>query len=182
MRHPLIARAKKLANMAHEGQVRPNSGKDLKILHLSEVASLVAFHGGSVDEVVAAWLHDILEDTEVTKQEVITMFGEKIGRIVEGLTDKSLGDITDILERKRKQALQIAEQGNSVKIVKIADQISNVLSVLSDPPVEWTYQQCIAYIEGARVVVEACREAHGELYGQFLIVSHEALGHYRNLE
>lgn len=181
MEHQLIKKAREMAYWAHEGQVRPNSGQELKIRHLEEVARLVAYYGGSVDEIVAAWLHDILEDTVVTKQEVISVFGEDIGKIVVGLTDKPSVKNLSILERKCMQALEIAKEGSSVKIVKMADQISNVCSVQSDPPIEWKTHECIEYIDGAKIVVEKCKEANWQLYSHFLIVHLEALEYFQTL-
>jgi len=182
MKNDVVTRAIEFAYGAHAGQVRPNLVKQPKIEHLEEVARMVLLFGGSEDEVVAAWLHDILEDTDVTKEEIVAIFGENIGKIVDGLTDKMVAkESDDILERKQLQAQQIAMEGDSVKIVKMADQISNVLSVLFDPPIDWTPAQCLAYVVGAGIVVDVCKPVHGGLYDAFMRVYNAAFEHYRAL-
>ena len=70
----------------HDGQVR--KGTELPyITHPMAVAAIAAEYGGDEQQVIAALLHDVIEDTETTAEEVQSLFGEKVAKIVVDLTD-----------------------------------------------------------------------------------------------
>ncbi|OGN03360.1 MAG: hypothetical protein A2651_02680 [Candidatus Yanofskybacteria bacterium RIFCSPHIGHO2_01_FULL_42_12] len=152
----LVERAKAFALEAHKGQNRNNRAETPMMEHVSEVASLVEQSGGSKEEVVAAWLHDVVEDTHSVIQDIFDNFGEEVTSIVFGLTDLPEFRNLHTRERKAAQARRIRCLNDSVKRVKLADQISNVRSTAVDPPVQWSRQRCFYYIEGARQVIEEC--------------------------
>lgn len=171
----LLICAEAFARKRHAGQRRNNRVGESKIDHIAEVASLVQRVGGSDDAIAAAWLHDILEDTETTREEILERFGERVCALVEALTDdKELALIPNILERKRLQAKKFVGADPIVHLVKVADQISNVKSVKVDPPVDWDTQMCCEYIEGAKEVVVMCSKAPGVLHQRFLDVYYDA--------
>lgn len=164
----LLICAEAFARQCHAGQRRNNRVGESKIDHIAEVVSLVQRVGGSDDAIAAAWLHDILEDTETTREEILERFGERVCALVEALTDdKELALIPSILERKRLQAKKFENADYIVHLVKVADQISNVKSVKEDPPLDWDVLNCTQYVEGAMLVVMACEKAPTELLHRF---------------
>jgi guanosine-3',5'-bis(diphosphate) 3'-pyrophosphohydrolase len=170
----LVERARAFAVKAHEGLTRPNKANEPYAVHLVEVAALVGAASGTPDEIAAAWLHDTVEDTSTTIEEIREQFGETVADIVDGLTDKP--DLAGLptLKRKLLQAERVKEKSNSVKIVKIADQTSNLRSVAVDPPITWDEQKCRDYIQGAHEIVLACHGVSAYLFSQFALAYHAA--------
>lgn len=160
-------RARSFAAKVHVGQVRPNKARDSILKHLEEVAEFVRQSGGSDAEVSGAWLHDSVEDTETKVAEITGLFGEEIGAIVDGMTDPSDFEGLPIFFRKTLQAERIFSKSVSVKRVKLADQISNVRSVIVDPPAHWKKQDRIDYIQGAKCIADQCRGISDFLDGEF---------------
>ena len=165
----LVERAKAFAEKVHEGQTRFNKDKTPLVAHLEEVVSLVKESGGNNDELAAAWLHDVIEDTPVLITEVAKNFGDKVASIVFGLTDPPEFSRFQTLERKIAQAERVRSLSDSVKRVKIADQTSNVRSVAIDPPVQWDTQKCIDYVEVARKIVFECQDVSEFLFEKFCL-------------
>lgn len=127
-----------------------------QIVHIQEVADLVWASGGTDDEIVAAWLHDIVEDTEVTIEDIKEIFGDDVAEIVSGLTDPLDFKGLPIEERKQKQVDRILTKSNSVKRIKLADQTSNIRFLAVDPSVSWKNDYALGYIEGAKKIIGAC--------------------------
>lgn len=155
----LIPVARDFALKIHKG-VLIKTVSDLQrpgIAHIQEVADLVWASGGTDQEIAAAWLHDSVEDTFTTLEDINRIFGDEIGNMVKELTDlKGFKDLP-VADRKRKQAERIASAGPSVKRVKIADQASNVRALALDPTDTMTPQECKDYIEGAKLIADECR-------------------------
>lgn len=78
-----IEKAKEFATRVHEGQVRKGSGVPY-IEHPEKVAKILTDMGASEDVICAGWLHDTVEDTDVTLEQVISEFGEYVGELVAG--------------------------------------------------------------------------------------------------
>ncbi len=152
-----VDRAKRFALRAHEGLFRENAAREPYSVHIEEVADLVMKAGGNPEEVAAAWLHDVVEDTGITLDQLRTEFGEVVAEIVHGLTDPPEFEGMPTLDRKMLQAKRVATESDSVKLVKIADQTSNTRSVAVDPPVGWNPEKCVLYVEGARRIVAQCQ-------------------------
>ena len=163
----LVERAKAFALEAHKGQTRLNKDKTPLATHIEEVVSLVAEFGGSEAEIAAAWLHDVVEDTPVTLEEIAANFGNEVAMIVDGLTDPPGFNRMHTFERKTAQARRVSGESDSVKRVKLADQISNVRSVAVDPPVKWDPKKCIDYANGAELIAWECKDVSGRLFGLF---------------
>ncbi|OGN03298.1 MAG: hypothetical protein A2655_00510 [Candidatus Yanofskybacteria bacterium RIFCSPHIGHO2_01_FULL_43_42] len=174
----LVERAKAFALEAHKGQKRLNREETPLATHLEEVVSLVEWSGGNETEIAAAWLHDVVEDTPVTLAEVAANFGNEVASIVDGLTDPPEFKNLHTLERKIAQAARIYTEIDSVKRVKLADQISNVRSVVVDPPIRWDAQKCLDYVRGAEMIAWECKDASGCLYGKFLNAYNDAIKIY----
>ncbi|WP_435258785.1 HD domain-containing protein [Thioclava sp. FR2] len=157
-----VARA--FAAKAHEGQTRKGQGQEPYFVHLEEVAALVAQFGGSSTAVMAAWLHDTVEDCGVTSAEISRLFGPKVAAIVAELTDdKAL----EKAERKRMQILNAPGKSPEAALVKLCDKLSNVRAVGNSPPVHWPIERKRAYVDWAETVVQALPELSAEARAAF---------------
>ena len=176
-RMDLLRSAKRFAFRHHAGQHRPNATREPVVVHLAEVSAYVADEGWAEHTVASAWLHDVVEDTEVTLDDVRDAFGEVVAGIVAGLTDPPGFADLRLPERKRSQVERLAQLPREVTMVKLADQVSNMRSVVEDPPVDWDAATCLAYLEGAAAVARACRGVSARLDG--LVKRHRARGEAR---
>lgn len=152
----VVEHAKALAYERHKGQCRPNKGKQPKIQHIAEVASLVKRAEGSEEMIAAAWLHDIVEDTATELEEISETFGQGIAHLVDGLTEVDGFEGMTIQAYKNGQAQRLQAKTDGVKLVKLCDQLSNIKSVLVDPPFDWSSDDSLAYIEGANELAKHC--------------------------
>ena len=142
--------------------------------HLTEVAELVALatRGTDPEVIVAAVLHDTVEDTDATFDELKTIFGERVAGLVAEVTDdKSLPKQT----RKDLQVEHAAHASRGAQIIKLADKTSNLRSLASSPPADWSGARRSDYVAWAARVVNVCRTADPWLAGQFDKAA-EALG------
>ena len=126
----MIREAIAFAVRKHEGQVRKGNGESY-VNHLARVASrLLIVHPYIRDEVIAAaWLHDTLEDTDTTYNELETGFGKEVAGLVQGMTNLSHNDEHKDKprdERKRMDREHLAMQDPFVKMIKLADRIDNL--------------------------------------------------------
>jgi (p)ppGpp synthase/HD superfamily hydrolase len=159
-------RAADFAARKHVGQKRKGAAAEPYINHLAEVATLVA---SSVREpdwmlICAAWLHDTLEDTATTREELIEVFGERVTGIVAEVTDdKSLPKS----ERKRLQVENTPKKSNEAKQIKLADKTSNLRSLASSPPEWWDEARVLAYVDWAEQVVRTCLPLNEPLAREF---------------
>src|SRR3989344_1673135 len=156
MDEDVIARAERLATRAHEGQFRRNVAHYPYITHPRAVAALVARSGGNAEEIASAWLHDVVEDTPVTIDEIRQEFGDTIAHIVDGLTDPPHFEGKPIALRKGWQAERVAKKSESVKRVKLADQLNNIQFVGFDPPTHFSVTDQLDYVEGALAIAKNC--------------------------
>jgi len=159
---PLILKALEFAAFKHRDQRRKDQVASPYINHPIALASVLVREGGVTDPVVlaAAILHDTLEDTATTAEELRVQFGEKIAGIVAEVTDdKKLLKA----ERKRLQVEHAGAISPEAKLVKLADKISNVRDVADHPPSRWDLTRRREYFEWAKAVVDRLRGAHPEL-------------------
>lgn len=162
----LIQEAESFAREVHKGQTRNNTARTPLIDHIADVVRMLEAAECSEIEIAAGWLHDAVEDTDTTLDQIAGLFGPEIGAIVDGLTDPPEFAHLHQGERKWRQALRILKKSWSVKRVKIADQTSNILS-LADPPLHWSPQTAYDYLEGAAKIVDACYGANLKLELEF---------------
>lgn len=128
--HLLIERARLFATAAHAavGQRRKYTN-DPYIIHPQAVAELVATVPHTPAMIAAAWLHDVVEDTEVTIEDIHTQFGEEVAVLVDGLTDVSRLEDGNRKVRKAMDRAHTARQSPACKTIKLADLIDNSLSI-----------------------------------------------------
>lgn len=126
----IIEKAKIFAIAAHKavGQVRKYSG-DCYSIHPEEVAALVEEHGGSPAMIAAAWLHDTVEDTNITDDDIRKIFGYEIADLVFWLTDASKPEDGNRRERKRIDREKLANAPADAQTVKYCDSILNTRDI-----------------------------------------------------
>jgi GTP pyrophosphokinase len=126
-----IEKAFRFANAAHEG-IRRKSGEPY-IIHPIAVAKIVAKDIGlGATSIVASILHDVVEDTEYRLSDIETMFGEKVAKIVDGLTKLS-GDFDSRQVLTLKKMLMTLSEDVRVILIKIADRLHNMQTLESMP-------------------------------------------------
>jgi len=168
MRHSLqvVLEAASTAARWHAEQKRKGTAGEPYINHLLEVAALVTEATGGEDTnlIVAALLHDAIEDQDIARATIAERFGEDAASLVEEVSDdKSLPQ--DV--RKRLQVEQAPKKSHRAKILKLADKISNVTAIGVDPPAGWPAERQRAYVQWGRDVVAGLRGASPELERKF---------------
>jgi GTP diphosphokinase / guanosine-3',5'-bis(diphosphate) 3'-diphosphatase len=162
---PLFVQALSFAAHKHRKQVRKDAAATPYINH--PIALVQVLVGQDVhDEVVliAALLHDTVEDTDTTLEEITTLFGADVAAIVAQMTDdKSLPKA----ERKRLQIEHAHLALREAKLVKLADKICNTYDLLHSSPDEWSLERKHAYFDWAAAVVAGLRGTHVGLEAMF---------------
>ena len=152
------AKALQTATEAHEGQDRKYEGGPY-VIHPIRVSERVAFAGLGEDAVAAALLHDVVEDTETSPQDILNAFGPRVARLVEALTDPPT--VEGGPNRKARKAATrerfAAPEGQDAidaHTVKVADLLDNLPSIRDyDPGFFKVYQK------EARALLEVLTEA-----------------------
>ncbi|KAK45728.1 HD domain-containing protein [Caballeronia sp. LZ029] len=161
-----LIRAIAFAADKHRNQRRKDAEASPYINHPIALANVLANEGGIDDErvLLAAVLHDTIEDTDTTHDELVQWFGEEVARIVAEVTDdKALPKA----ERKRLQIEHAAHISRAAQLVKLADKICNLRDILAMPPANWSEERKREYFEWARRVVDGLRGAHAGLEAAF---------------
>lgn len=173
-----ILKALHFAADKHRDQRRKDAEASPYINHPIEVAELLARVGGVTDiaTLQAAILHDTLEDTQTTAEELDAAFGVEVRRIVEEVTD----DKTLVkAERKRLQIEHAPQISPRAKLVKLADKIANVRAVTRTPPAKWPLERRVDYLTWTEQVVaglRGCSPALEKLYDEELKEGRRVLG------
>lgn len=161
----LLLRAARFAATHHRDQRRKGLSARPYVNHCIEVAELLATVGGVTDPVLlaGALLHDTIEDTEATADEVLMHFGAEVQALVLEVTDdKSLSKS----DRKRLQVERGPHKSLRAQQLKLADKISNLRDLVEDSP-DWTPERCAEYVQWARAVVASMRGANPALSALF---------------
>jgi (p)ppGpp synthase/HD superfamily hydrolase len=122
-RSGLVHEALAKASEAHAGQVRNGSGGMAYIEHPKAVAELLAEHGYRDEVLAAALLHDVVENSETTVEELHRSFGEPVASIVAALSDDE--SIDDYRERKREHRGRVAAADGEALAIYGADKLTN---------------------------------------------------------
>ncbi|MFN2317150.1 MAG: HD domain-containing protein [Gemmatimonadales bacterium] len=155
-----------LAAERHRDQRRKGAEKAPYVNHLIAVAHVLATTGGVGDEtlLVAALLHDTVEDTDTTPAELAERFGERVAALVAELTDdKSL----DKDVRKRLQVEHAPHASADAKLLKLADKIANVEELAASPPADWPAEQGHKFLAWSEEVVTALGPVHEAMETRF---------------
>jgi (p)ppGpp synthase/HD superfamily hydrolase len=168
----LIIQAADIAAQWHASQRRKGATQEPYINHLLEVAALVAAAGGDQNTIIAALLHDAIEDQRILPETIAERFCEDVAAIVLEVTDDKS------LSREERKAIQIATAGRksgSAKLIKLADKISNLRAVATSPPIDWSQQRRRDYIEFCAAVVDELRGTSPGLEAEFDAAKEAAL-------
>lgn len=159
---PIILTALEFASRKHRDQRRKDANSSPYINHPITLANILCNEANITDPQVicAALLHDTIEDTETTEQELKDIFGTAIaGIVVEVTDDKALPKA----ERKNAQIEHAKHSSNRAKLVKFADKISNLRDILSTPPADWSIERQREYFEWSKAVIDQMRGTHKKL-------------------
>ena len=150
----------------HRDQRRKGQCASPYINHPIEVAELLV-RVGQVSDVAllqAAVLHDTVEDTETTFQELEERFGPSVRGLVEEVTDdKTLPKE----ERKRRQVEHAPTLSAGARQIKLADKTCNVRDLTTKPPLDWPLERRLEYLKWSERVVAGCRGASARLEREF---------------
>lgn len=173
-----FARALDFAAGKHTDHRRKGVRGEPYVNHLIEVAHLVAEATAGEDPmaIAAAVLHDTLEDTDATREELEEHFGTEIASIVAEVTDDKR--LTKD-ERKQHQVDSAPHASRRAKLVKLADKISNLRSMQTSPPADWKLERKVEYFEWAATVVAGLRGTNPELEALFDTAYREGLDQLR---
>jgi GTP diphosphokinase / guanosine-3',5'-bis(diphosphate) 3'-diphosphatase len=162
----LLLKALDFASRKHTDQRRKDKDSSPYINHPIAVANVLCNEGHvtDVETICGALLHDTIEDTATTPNELAQEFGLAIRDIVLEVTDdKTLPKA----ERKRLQITHAAHASPKAKLVKLADKIANLRDLVSSPPADWNSERRTQYFDWAMQVVNQIRGAHPELEAIF---------------
>ena len=161
-----ILAAANFAAEKHATQKRKGAAAEPYVNHLIEVAQLVAISSEQLDVnlVMAGFLHDTIEDTWTTLEELERDFGSDVASLVLELTDDKS------LPKEVRKELQVKEAPHisvRAQVIKLADKISNLRSILTSPPANWNKQRKREYFAWGRRVVDALSAPNPILKAEF---------------
>lgn len=146
----------------HRDQRRKDMEASPYINHPIALVDVLVNEGGILnwDVLCAALLHDTIEDTQTTEQELLKEFGKNVTAIVLEVTDdKALPKE----ERKLQQVAHAPHSSHEAKLVKLADKICNLRDILASPPIGWDIKRQQAYFEWAAAVLAGIRGSNSKL-------------------
>lgn len=131
-----IQHATVFATQAHAGQLRKYT-KDPYIVHPIAVAEMVRKKGGTETMIMAALLHDVVEDTPVTSAEIHETFGPVVGGLVDELTDEYTKENYpewNRAKRKDAESIRLSHVSEPAKIIKWCDIADNTTTIVEHDP------------------------------------------------
>jgi guanosine-3',5'-bis(diphosphate) 3'-pyrophosphohydrolase len=161
-----LLRAALFAAERHKNQRRKDVEASPYINHPLTVANILANEGGIDDPValIAALLHDTIEDTATTWEDLEAEFGPEIsGVVLEVSDDTSLA----APERKRLQVEHAPTISRRAKLVKLADKIANLRDLSHRPPAGWPWSRKRDYFDWAKAVADGLRGVNPALEAAF---------------
>lgn len=161
-----ILAAANFAAGKHAAQKRKGAAQEPYLNHLVEVAYLIAGSSEVLDTelVMAGLLHDTIEDVSVTAEELKRQFGDDVAALVVEVTDDKS------LPKEVRKALQVKNAPHKsvrAQVIKLADKISNLRSMLASPPATWSIERKRAYFTWARQVVDGLSAPNPILKAEF---------------
>lgn len=163
----LVVDAATFAADRHRNQRRKDADATPYINHPLQLAHVLMAEG-DVDDVatiVAAILHDTIEDTKTTREEIATRFGEEIASVVMEVTDDK--SIRDKAVRKQLQVEHAPHLSPRARAVKLADKICNLRDVADSPPSGWELARRQEYFDWAKRVIDGLRGSYPKLERAF---------------
>lgn len=153
-----IAKAANFAAEAHAGQFRKYTGEPY-IVHPLAVGKIVADFGGTLEMIIAAYLHDTDEDVEhITNDVIVLNFGETVGLFVDGMTKRPWKEAKNRAERKAFERDRLARTPGEVQTIKCADIIDNTKTIVQFDP-----KFGAVYLDEAESLLDEMTEANPAL-------------------
>jgi guanosine-3',5'-bis(diphosphate) 3'-pyrophosphohydrolase len=162
----LVIRAVEFAAKKHRMQRRKDSDASPYINHPIALMHVLCIDGGVTgpEVLAAAALHDTIEDTETTGEELEREFGSTIASIVSEMTDdKSLPK----MERRRLQIEHSRHMSREGTLVELPDKICNLRDMAASPPSDWSLERQIEYFDWAKAVVDGLPNVNAKLEALF---------------
>ena len=162
----ILLKAMRFSAVKHRDQRRKDSPQSPYINHPIQVAEMLWGIGGvrDVATLVAAILHDTIEDTTASPDEIRALFGEEILNLVLELTDD--GNLSKP-ERKRLQIEHAPHSSPAAKLIKLADKTCNLGDILHSPASDWSLQRRQEYLLWTEQVVAGLRGTSPALEKQY---------------
>ena len=162
----LVSEAADFAARRHSGMARKGRGNEPYVNHLAEVANLLATatDGADAELVAAGWLHDTIEDTETTREELAQKFSKRVAALVVEVTD-DMSLPKD--QRRQQQIIDAPNKSSGAKLIKIADKISNIRARIHSDPSAEERADLKDYTDWAEQVVAGCRGGNATLDSMF---------------
>jgi len=162
----VVLKAVEFAAHKHRNQRRKDAQASPYINHPIALAQILRVEDGVDDPAViaAALLHDTVEDTDTSYQELRGQFGAKVADIVAEVTD------TKWLQKGSRKRLQISKASKSTegaKLVKLADKIANLRDIIASPPADWSLTRKREYFDWTKEVVDQVRGTNVKLERRF---------------
>ena len=150
----------------HKNQRRKDAEASPYINHPIALAHLLATTGGidDIEVLQAAILHDTIEDTETTEQEIRRRFGDTVTDIVVEVTDDKS------LPKQRRKELQVEaapHKSRGAVLVKLADKTCNLRDIAASPPADWSMSRRHEYFDWAKRVVDGLPRHSDEMLQAF---------------
>ena len=157
-KNSLLVKAMRFAVYKHRLQRRKNEEGEAYITHPFRVEELLEQAGvEQIDTLCAAILHDTVEDTDTTIDEIKREFGEKISLTVSEVTDDKK------LPKGKRKLAQIEKAKNisfSGMLIKLADKMDNLRDLFNNPPKDWTKERIEGYAVWCRAVTEEIKKRY----------------------
>jgi guanosine-3',5'-bis(diphosphate) 3'-pyrophosphohydrolase len=162
----IVLKAAEFAALKHRDQRRKDANASPYINHPISLARILHEEGDVSDPLVlaAALLHDTIEDTDTTYQELRGQFGSKIADMVEEVSDVGW------LRKRSRKRLQIAKAlqlSQGARLVKLADKIANLRDVIGSPPPDWSLERKREYFDWTKEIVDRIRGTNARLERRF---------------
>lgn len=144
----VVLRAAVFAGRVHAGHRRKGNAQEPYVNHVLEVAMILATHAAPPAAVIAALLHDTVEDSDAdpeptTLDHIAEAFGAEVAGIVAEVSDDKA------LPKETRKALQVRharKKSDAAKQVKLADKISNLRAIAASPPAGWDHGRRVEYV------------------------------------
>lgn len=171
MQHPLVERARRFASEAHgrHEQIRRYTNEDY-IVHPQAVAEQVAEYLPAPEVLAAAWLHDVVEDTDVDLEDIRQLFGEEVALLVGQLTSGPHGPEVERAERKLLDRLQLEKADSRAKTIKLADIIDNTKTIAERDP-----EFAALYLREKHAMLQVLKQGNPVLFAEARQIIEEGL-------
>lgn len=169
----LVVRAAEFAARAHCRHRRKDVDETPYINHLTHVAFLLAEAGCDAALVAAGYLHDTIEDVDVSYETLHTEFGADVAELVLAVTDDRT---LRWQEQKQAQIDRAPRSTPRLAALKLADKISNLCSLRDTPPHGWDQREIRKYVDWAHEVVTRLPAPNAMLMAEYEQIRAELLG------